>query len=473
MLVPERHRVLSRGQAPLIDPSKHPVRQLTVVLDGDVVNAQTPEAAYLRRLLAESGAALWRYADAGPPDDERTLTNPHGGERYAPGWIELQHSGLAYSALLASEAGVTLASAWPGLQDISVAVRALGGQGTDDEKLADVLAACGASAAHPDAFVTGRQRLLATSSTIARQARPYDVLDALSLVGLLLRSQDRYVVGTEGDHMFAIDEVNRGLFYFVAARGLTPAGWRWFSACVDSGDESLLLLAQSVLERVDRSLRLRDTLYQWLLLPQNNDSADEALAALDALMFTLHGAFDAAARVAHRVLGLRTRMRDVGWHRQDWQGQVDKAGHHTLIDPVRAGTPGAALLQVIRSLRNTVHGEAVRTVAVHGSSTAGGVDTQLALPAEDVDFILAAIDAVGSRQAWGIRDFMQTRLLIQVPPFVEQIARPAYALLDELLRRTPVELLIGGRDPSITEPPTSDETFGPSRTRRILWQLGL
>jgi hypothetical protein len=473
VLSPEQHRILRHRQAPMIDAQTSPVRPMVVVLDNEIAESNDPAARYLRGLLDADNPTQWRYADDGPNQEARTLASPRGSERYAPGWIELRRHGQAYVALLATPTTVTEASAWPGWQDIGVAVASLGGAGTADDKLADVLAALAAASAAPDMFVTARDGLLRTKSTVVREAHPYDLHDAISLVGLHLRTSDQYFVGTEDRGIWSPSRYNRGLFYFVAARGLTPAGWRWFSACVDSGDESLVLLAQSVLERVDRSLRIRDDIYRWLLLPQNNDTADEALAQLDALMFTLHGAFDAAARVAHRVLQLPGRTRFAGWHHSEWQGQVDAAGGGHLVDLVRVGTSGAALLQVIRSLRNTVHGEATRAVAVLGSATSGGLDTQLALPSDEADMVLRAVDVLGERERWGIREVAPTRLLIRVPAFIEQIVRPAYNLLNNLLDRTPVEQVLDGRSASFAGPPEDDDAFSPARTQRILWQLGL
>lgn len=116
--------------------------------------------------------------------------------------------------------------------------------------------------------------------------------------------------------------MNRGLFYWVGTRELLPSAWRWFSACVQHsqavGDDSLLLLGQSVLQRVQRALQVRDDVNVALNRPQNNDTADEALSSLDVFLLLLMGAVDATARVVHAVLGIAGGPHAAGWQRREW-----------------------------------------------------------------------------------------------------------------------------------------------------------
>ena len=131
--------------------------------------------------------------------------------------------------------------------------------------------------------------------------------DALTVIGLYLRSQGSFVISRHpagrGTH-----NMNRGLYYWVGTRELLPSAWRWFSACVQYstrvGDNSLLLLGQSVLQRVQRALQVRDEVHVALNKPQDNDTADDALSSLDVALLLLMGAVDATARVVHAVLGI-------------------------------------------------------------------------------------------------------------------------------------------------------------------------
>jgi len=79
----------------------------------------------------------------------------------------------------------------------------------------------------------------------------------------------------------------------VGARELVPSAWRWFRACMQhstgGGDERLLYLGQSVLQRVERSLEIRDEVHVGLNKPQNNDTGDEALSSMDVVLLLLMG----------------------------------------------------------------------------------------------------------------------------------------------------------------------------------------
>jgi hypothetical protein len=133
-------------------------------------------------------------------------------------------------------------------------------------------------------------------------ARP---ADALTLVSLDLRWRGEYYVWASADGRDT-SKFNRGLFYWVGTRELLPAGWRWFSACIEHdaavGSDNLTSLGGSVFQRVSRACSQRDALHRALSRLQDNDIAADALAALDSTSLMLSAALDATARVAHRRL---------------------------------------------------------------------------------------------------------------------------------------------------------------------------
>jgi hypothetical protein len=57
---------------------------------------------------------------------------------------------------------------------------------------------------------------------------------------------------------------------------------------------------------------------------------DEALFQLDVLLFTLYGAFDGAARVAHHAHALPRSARNAGWLWGNWLRLLGKA--HRIIE---------------------------------------------------------------------------------------------------------------------------------------------
>src|SRR5260370_24570603 len=88
---------------------------------------------------------------------------------------------------------------------------------------------------------------------------------------------------------------------------------------------------------------------------QDIDVAEDALTALDTCLVFLMGALDAAARVAHRVLGLAPgHVRRAGWQSSSWLKDL-AAKAPSLAEVVAAGTPGPDTLTILALLRNTVH----------------------------------------------------------------------------------------------------------------------
>jgi hypothetical protein len=136
--------------------------------------------------------------------------------------------------------------------------------------------------------------------------------------------------------------MNRGLYYWVGTRELLPSAWRWFSACVqhsrDIRNDNLLLLGQSVLQRVQRALQVRDEVHIALNKPQDNDTADDALSSLDVALLLLMGAVDATARVAHAVwvsvvvLVMRDGSTKDGW--QECRLQPLISGRSSKVAPI-------------------------------------------------------------------------------------------------------------------------------------------
>jgi hypothetical protein len=152
---------------------------------------------------------------------------------------------------------------------------------------ADALAAQVAQAVGADIFITDRQYLHQATLPLAEGVTFCDLDDALAVTGLYLRAQGSFVVSCELSGT-GIHTMNRGLYYWVGTRELLPSAWRWFSACVQYSkavdSTSLLLLGQSVLQRVQRALQVRDDVHTALNMPQNNDTADQALSSLDIVL---------------------------------------------------------------------------------------------------------------------------------------------------------------------------------------------
>ena len=97
---------------------------------------------------------------------------------------------------------------------------------------ADALAACVAQQLKADLFVTSREYLHRVTWPLGRGVTYCRPGGALALVSLYLRGQGEFLVWKDSGSASSAS-FNKGLFYWVGARELLPAGWRWFSACVD------------------------------------------------------------------------------------------------------------------------------------------------------------------------------------------------------------------------------------------------
>ena len=425
-----------------------------------------------------------RYADDGPPPgtpvDSRSTTI-----RAYPGWVYV-HEPLppggapmaSGSAILGTANGWSLSGFMGNAGELAAAdtrgsfYAHLGTQEAAAQRRRDVTAAQVADQAlHADVFVTERPYLLGTSMRPARQTVICSVAEATALIGLYLRTQGEFVVADRLHY-------GRGLFYLVGARALLPSGWRWFAACVEhssaSGDNGLLDIGESMLRRVTRALVVRDEVHAGLSRPQNHDEADEILAGVDEICTLLMGALDAAARVAHRTLGLPADQEfGAGWQktrRGGWLSQIG-AAEPALAERVAPGSGGQAVLEVLRLLRNTVHGAALRSMQQRASGSAA--QTMILVPDDGQTAIEAAIAATHSAEDWGLQR-TGSWLVLDPGRVVEQLFRLIVPLLDALLRLTPVERLAGV---FVTEenssPPTDDSAFAPEALEAIVWQLGL
>jgi hypothetical protein len=484
---PHQHRW---PESSLSDPSTvfsvgAPLRKLVVVIDHDLLahvdEATFDEVSLLGGLLSQPYVELYRFRDEGPPEDTPRMVREVLGE-FVPGWVvlhepvaELGHLPVVWAdregktvnrgALVGNAADVaesdTETPAYRELDPVDAASR----------RRADAVAVQAASEAHADIFITRRPYLHALTWGLARGILIAEPKRALPLVSLYLRTQGVFIVYRSLDGT-ATETMNRGLFYFVGTRGLLPAGWRWFTACVQHGaaDDSIIYLGQSLFQRVQRALQARDAAHGALNQPQNNDTADEALGNLDLVLLGLMAAVDVAARIAHRALGLEGSERGAAWQRS-WLKRVEAVAPE-LAAVVADGTPGGHTLTILNALRNSIHGVALDALAV-GSMTGQREDTLVGLPYGEADDVVAAMDGLGGREAFGVHELLPGRIHADPGVLLDALFAMTLELLNELMRLTPVEHLDGvSLSPEHEHPPT-DSPFDERSGRSIRWQLGL
>jgi hypothetical protein len=148
-------------------------------------------------------------------------------------------------------------------------------------------------------------------------------------------------------------------------------------------------------------------------------------------------------------------------------------------DRVTGKTPGQLkqTLTILKSLRNTVHGQMLRSITIQGSAAIR--ETAIRLPGEHEAAILAAMDAMGGRIIWGVRTAAGSSV-VDPGVLVEQLFPHVMTLLNEVMEATPVERL--GRvtlTAADALPPQEGRSnggpgiFDEKNRLSFRWQLGL
>jgi hypothetical protein len=341
----------SLSEASTVFSPRPPLRNLTAVVDYELLQALDEESlnerSVLGGLLSHPYITLYRFSDHGPPPEvDRATSRGHG--EYAPGWIEVREPAADHVPVLCSPTAGRIT--WAALTGNGAEVAAsdagsgayanLAADEAAAQRRADATAVQSAALAKADIFITERAYLHSLTWPLARGIVIATPEQALPLVSLYLRRQGGFFVYRSFDGT-ATDEVNQGLFYLVGTRGLLPAGWRWFRACVQHGhqDDLIIYLGQSLFQRVQRALQARDAAHWALNQPQTHDTADEALGNLDLVLLGLMAAIDVTARVAHRALGLHGSERRAAWQRESWLREVGAAAPE-LAAVVAQARPG-------------------------------------------------------------------------------------------------------------------------------------
>jgi hypothetical protein len=280
----------------------------------------------------------------------------------------------------------------------------------------------------------------------------------MALIGLALRLHGNMSIGADLGDL----RLNGATFHFILGRELTRAGWRWFAACNAHsravGDETASNLGQAALERFQRVLQIRDRLHAQAMIPSTRTVADELVFQFESLLLFLSAAFDATARVAHLVY-FGDDYEEAGWRRGGWQKQLATA-EPSLAALVADGTEGGAVLKLISRMRNTIHGEALRTVTLQ----AGGrpMENPVELDARNAAKTIADITLVGEQPAeWGLRT-EPGRTYLSADRYAEALLPHAVALLNELMAAIAVDRLQGVDPKDLIGPPADVPSPQPS-----------
>jgi hypothetical protein len=311
-----------------------------------------------------------------------------------------------------------------------------------------------------DGFVTNRDFL--RTDRVAQQAPAYTPAEAMALIGLALRLHGNESIG--GD--LSDFRLRGSMYHFVLGRELTYAGWRWFSGCVATShatnDDTAMNLGQAALERLQRVLQIRDRLHAQAKIPSTPAVGDELVFQFETLLLFLSAMFDAAARVAHLVY-FGGNYEDAGWRRGKRKNRLIAAEPRfaALVDD---NTRGGTVLKLISRMRNSIHGEALRTITLQSGGRPAENPVQLG--ASDAAKTVTDIVFLGDdTAAWGLRK-QQGRTYLSVDRYAESLLPYAILLLNDLMAATAVERFTGVAQHKLMTPPV--DTPSPKPLEGIL-----
>ena len=302
-----------------------------------------------------------------------------------------------------------------------------------------------------DGFVT-RRRLLLDRRSPGEDAA-VTVEEALALVGLALRLRGNTAIGS--DLHIRLGESD---FHFLLARDLLRDGWRLFSGCVAHssavGDDTALHLGSAAaVGRLQRVLQIRDRLHAQA--KQTVAGTDELIFQFEAWLLFLQAAFDAAARVAHLVY-ISNKYEDAGWLRDDWKKKLARQAP-TLAGLVENETRGAAVIRLVSTLRNTIHGEQLRSFGT------AEIAHPVQLEERDAEKLAGQIKLLDEEpQAWGLTIERPWPYLV-ADRYTEALLPHAVETLNELFSETQVERLKGVDPQKLRGPPP--DTLSPDPLR--------
>jgi hypothetical protein len=343
---------------------------------------------------------------------------------------------------------------------------------SEEDAYRALVLAGGAEESDADGLVTNREFLRA--DRVRQQAPVYTPAEAMALVGLALRLHGNESIGAD----LADLRLSGSTYHFVLGRELTHAGWRWFSGCVATShatnDDTAINLGEAALERFQRVLQIRDRLHAQAKIPSTPTVGDELVFQFETLLLFLSATFDAAARVAHLVY-FGGEYEEAGWRRGGWAKQLATA-EPRLAALVAEGTLGGTVLKLISRIRNTIHGEALRTITLQSGERPA--ENPVELDAKDAAKTVTDILSLGDDPAvWGLRE-EHRRTYLSVDRYAESLLPHAVSILNDLMAATAIERLPAVEPQKLMIPPANTPSSKPLEDmfsfeiRRRVRQLG-
>jgi hypothetical protein len=302
-----------------------------------------------------------------------------------------------------------------------------------DEATRDVFIAAVHQALHHDLFITDAPALLRLRGwgwldhhTICRPS------EALKIAGLYLRCRDDYSVSGPPHARVMID---RSTMYLAATRDKAPRLWRRPGAWREiwRTHPAIARLHATVISRCRRALMARDAIGSQFYRSSQHRSEEVASYHFDYLTLLLSGAIDASARIIRRLYDLRITDQNTSLWRRSFARELLRGGHDTIL-AIATSDDSADLRTLLAGLRNTIHGEALRTISF---SRTRGSQLLLIQVEENAQALWNATQRFGGPDAWGLMRLGGT----QFEPFTyaTRLVETCFDLLGRLGEATDAE----------------------------------
>ncbi len=303
--------------------------------------------------------------------------------------------------------------------------------------------------------------------------------EAVRIAALFQRSRDEYRPRDNSEEI-PRRTIGRSAFYSVLAYENLPNAWLYESACGRARlSDDTYQLSKSVLVRCMRALEARDTLGQLFYVPNYDSITDRVVYHFDYLSLILFGAFDAMARLAHRVYKIKKPNEHMaGFHRQDFRDALKAAGAMDLENLV-SNQRFQDILFVVGKLRNNIHGAAVE--AWHVGSIENLNMAQIEIPDNQAAKFWSRFTSLGAGTDWGVQkqhpsssgQVYPYSIRIEPYTFASRLLRECLPIINEIMATTEVvRLLPVGVDQTELRTGPGPDNFYPPKLREEIGYLG-
>ena len=274
-----------------------------------------------------------------------------------------------------------------------------------------------------------------------RSENPRNPLEAVKIIGLLLRTQGGYRFEAMPNYFLEFDR--RSIYKELLQRKL-PNISLYIKACAHAealGAAGITYLAESALVRCTPALQARDEIGALFYMPQSNESRDAIMYHFDYLALLLVGAFDAQARVARRVYGInRPSEMNTGFRRKEFLDAL-KGSSATALYNLVTEQHFSDIMDLIHLIRNSIHGSVWPTIASENYRDLE--ESFIKVPPPYKDKIWQAARRRGSADNWGlIQDNDFSMLLLEPYTFAVNLVEECFRQIDEIATLTEVTRLL-------------------------------